>query len=273
MRSVRTVIGLAVLVCAFCAFASAALAKAPKEEKFFGEFVAERVNPPVSEAAPGQIKAKEAEVGELKNIGGYDLKECKMSSKGNVNKERSRTLFETLTLKCLTVSTPQGEGKTEEIKHIHFQLGVEFNANKSAETGEEGEGGFNIVKGSGVIGRISSSKCEVEIPSQFVPVKAGKEPNDEFETVEYETEEEEVAPSMLKKYPSGFKKSLDVFWEMKKVHTILLTSAKCKHPEGGKILENGDVEYGNGFFEGELTELTLKNGNLFFDEEEPAPKV
>jgi hypothetical protein len=268
MRSVRTVMGLVALVCAFCAFASVASA-APKEEKFFGEFVASRASAPISEANPAKFKGL-GEVEELNNIGGYDLQNCKMTASGNVVTERSKEFFARLKVKCTTFSTPEGEPNTKEAKKVHFNLGVEFKANKSAQFGEPNEGEFHIVEGSGVIAKISSSKCKVEIPSQFVPIKAGKNAEHEFEAVEYETESESVEGAKLKTFPSGFHTTLDIFWELKKVRsTLIVDGEKCQHPEGGKIQEDGNVEYVNGFFSGDLEELTLQKGNLEFDEEPP----
>jgi hypothetical protein len=269
MRSVRTVVGLVALVCAFCAFASVASAKAPKEEKFFGEFVATRASAPVSEADPGKFKGT-GEVEELANIGGYKLQDCKLTAQGNVTQERSKEFYATLKVKCTTFSSPEGETKTKEAKKVHFSLGVEYNANKSAEFGEPNEGEFHIVQGSGVIAKISSSKCKVEIPSQYVPLRAGKNTEDEFEAVEYETESEPVEGQGVKTYPSGFHKTLDIDWELKKIHSILIVDGeKCQHTEGGKILPSGDVEYANGRFIGDLEELSLQKGNLEFDEEPP----
>jgi hypothetical protein len=271
MRSVRTVVGLVALVCAFCAFASVAAAKAPKEEKFFGEFVASRASAPITESSPAKVTGK-GEIEELKNIGGYTLQDCKMTASGNVVAERSKEFFTKLKVSCTTFSTPEGEPNTKEAKKVHFNLGVEFKANKSAQFGEPNEGEFHIVEGSGVIAKISSSKCKVEIPSQFVPVKAGKDPEHEYEAAEYETEAEEVEGAKLKTYPSGFHKTLNVFWEFKKIRSILIVDGeKCQHPEGGKILEDGNVETINGFFNAGLEELTLQKGTLEFDEEAPEP--
>jgi hypothetical protein len=271
MRSVRTVVGLAALVCALFAFASVASAKkTPTEKPFFGEFVASRVSGPITEASPAHFKGT-GEIDEFTNIGGFKLQECTMKASGNVTQERSTKFFTSLAIKCSTFLTPEGEGKTKIKKTVKFHLGVEFKANHSAEVGQPNEGEFNIVEGSGVIAKISSTKCKVEIPAQAVPIKAGQDPEEfsEFEAVpEIETEEEEVEGGKLKTFPSGFHDTLFIFWEFHKIKSKLIVDGEaCQHPEGGKILENGDVEYGNGTFEGELEEVGIKKGNLAFVEE------
>jgi hypothetical protein len=248
-------------VCALFAFASVASAKkTPTEKPFFGEFVASRVSGPITEAEPAHFSGH-GEVDELTNIGGFKLQECSMKAKGNVTQERSTTFFASLAIKCSTFLTPEGEGKTKIKKTVKFHLGVEFKANHSAEVGQPNEGEFNIVEGSGAISKISSTKCKVEIPAQAVPIKAGQDP-EEF------SEFEAVQGGKLKTYPSGFHDTLFLFWEFHKIKSRLIVDGEaCQHPEGGKILENGNVEYGNGSFEGELEEVGIKKGNLAFVEE------
>lgn len=228
----------------------------------------------MSESSPGEIKGG-GEVDEM-TIGPYGLKECKLTAKSKVKQERSKTLFTELSIRCETVSHPEKDHHIEEHKKVHFKLGLLFNANKSAEAGQ-GEAGLEITKTVAVPVSIGSSKCKLEIPNQFLPAKSGTVENHEYESAEYETEEEEVeGKAKLKKYPSGFKKTLDIFWELKRIKTLLVTSSKCTYNENfgpgeeeGKLNGEGKVEYTNGKFEGELEELELKGGSLWFDEEEP----
>jgi hypothetical protein len=272
MRSVRIVAGLAAVVCAFGVFTGAAFAK-EKVKLFFGEFTASRVSGPINAEHPIQVKSKEGEVSELK-IGPYSLKECHLSAKSNIDFERSRDYTTTLAFsKCkLIVKLESG---FEEVKSVHFKLGVRFDANRSAELGKEG--GFEIEKEAFVEFHATGSSCLVKIPAQFVPSKSGVNPEKEYEAAEYETEEEEVEGGKLKTYPSGFKDSVNIFMELKRIKSNVVLSPKChwKEHEGageeeGKLNGKGEVELSNGKLEAELTELTASKGEFAFDEEEPA---
>jgi len=267
MRSVRFVVGLVAAVCAFCAFVGAA--SAVEKKAFFGEFAASRVSGPITPSTPMQVKSKEGEVSELR-LGPYTMENCKLSAKSNIDFERSRKYTTTLAFsKCETISSPGGH--VEEVKKVHFKLGVQFDANRSAQVGEEG--GFTIVKGSTVEFKIGQSKCVLSIPNQYIPPASQEHPEKEYEAAEYETEEEET--EKLKTYPSGFKNSVNIFMEFKKVHSNLILNERCrwKEHEGGgeeegKLNEKGEVEFKNGKLEAELTELTGMKGEFEFDEEE-----
>jgi hypothetical protein len=271
MRSVRTVVGLLAMVCAFSALTGVAAAK-EKEKLFFGEFVASRVSGPITESNPILVKAKEAEVAEMK-IGPYKLTECVLHAQSNVPFERSKTYTTTLNFKkCKHIV--KLENGFEEVKSVHFKLGVEFNANRSAQVGEEA--GFKIVKGADVEFKGVGSSCLVRIPQQFLPRKAETVENHEYESAEYETEEEEVSGGKLKTYPSGFKNSVNITMEFKKIRSNVVLSEKCHWhghegpgEEEGKLNENGEVELSNGKLEGTLTELTASKGEFEFDETPP----
>jgi hypothetical protein len=275
MRSVRIVLGLLAAVCAFSALTGVAAAK-EKEKLFFGEFFASRVSGPINAGSPALVKGK-GEVSEFR-LGPYNLENCSVSAKSNIDFEKSTTYTTTLSFgHCETISTPGGH--IEEVKKVHFKLGVEFNANRSAQVGDANrsaqvgeEAGFTIVKGSSVSFKVGSSKCVMSIPQQFLPAKAGTEPNKEYEAAEYETIEEEVEGGKLKTYPSGFKDTLFIFMEFKKIHSDLHVTPLCRYKEHtgggeeeGKLNEKGEVEYSNGKLEAEFEELELPKGEFGFE--------
>jgi hypothetical protein len=268
MRSARIVAGLVAVVCACGVFAGAAFAK-EKEKLFFGEFVASRVGGPIDAENPIQVKSKEGDVSELK-IGPYSLKECHLNAKSNIDFERSPFYTTTLAFsRCKFIE--KLEGGFEETRSVHFKLGVRFDANRSAEVGKEG--GFEIEKGVDVEFHANGGSCLVKVPQQFVPSKS-ETVEKEYESAEYETEEEEVEGAKLKKYPSGFKDSVNIFMEFKKIKSNVMLGPKChwKGKEGGeegKLNGNGEVELSNGRLEAELVELTASKGEFAFDEEPP----
>lgn len=281
MRSVRMVVGLIAALCAFGALAGVASAKMPEEQLFFGEFFAERAEAPITEADPAQVKGG-GEIEEL-TIGPYGLKECKVKSVSEVTSEKpSKTFFANLAIRCKTISHPEKSKLINETKTVHFKLGLKFNANKSAEAGEGNEAGTEIVENAVVPVTIGRSACKLEIPQQFLPAKSKLDENHEYESAEYETEEEEVeSPRLMKKYGKDHD-TLNIFFTLKRLHSVLLTGPKCttgheeKFGEGeeeGHINKEGNVEYQNGKLFGELDELSLKNGNIGFSEEEPEEEI
>jgi hypothetical protein len=270
MRSVRIVVGLVAAVCAFSAFTSAAFAKKPEEKKFFGEFNASRVSGPINEANPILVKSKEGEVEEMK-IGPYILKGCTLSAKSNIDFEHSRRYNTTLSFgKCKQISKPEGCAHCEEIKTVHFKLGVVFDANRAAQLGKEG--GFGLEEGN-VEFKSSGTKCIVKVLKQFIPGKDEEHPEKEYESAEYETSEEAVEGGKLKLYPSGFKDSVNIFMEFKKIQANLILGPKCAYKghvgepgekEEGKLNGKGEVEFEEGKLIGSLTELTASKGEFSF---------
>jgi hypothetical protein len=268
MRKSGMALGLVVAMCAFGVFAAPALA--------FGKFYAEIKGKTISEAEPGTTKG--AGTVEKLRLGPYNI-ECpalgphgghNIRSKSKiVSNEPSESFFQEVEFKkCTTVSKPVEGGGIEEVKEMrHLTLGMEFLSNFSGKVGE-GESEIRIKKPSSVEFNASGSKCVVVIPEQSIPLHA--QPNKEYEAAVPETEEEELTnPKAVEKY-GEFRKRLAFAIDLKRLKSEIKPNAKCRYneeSEEGKFNpETGYVEWGYGSFEGTLEAITLKEGNVWFEE-------
>lgn len=274
MRHARLALGVAVVVvCAFGALAGPAFAKKEKPAPTFGKFTASIPGRTISPTEPATTSGI-GEISELSLAGGaLFVEECvkELKSSGTVVSESSETFYQNVKFtKCLAQVKLGKSGLTTQLKVPTFVLGMEFHSNHSAVIGEGEEAALTIVKPSNVSVRIGKTACTVVIPAQTVPVRAEKKPDLEFEAAGYETEKE---PANIKKFPSGFQEKLDIEWELKKLESLVKPNANCKYaaePEGKfnndpESPNFGFVEYGNGRFEGELEEITIKHGNVGFE--------
>lgn len=252
MKKSGIALGLVVAMCAFGVVAAPALA--------FGKFRASIKGQTISEATPGFAKGH-GEV-EFARLGPYTIECPKIKDSGMVVSEESESFFtEILFNKCTTVSHPKGGVGVEEIKQIHFKLGMEFLSNFSAKVGE-GESEVRITAPSEVSFKAGPSKCVVTIPEQTLSThgEAGVPENEE---------EMEERPGAIEKY-GEFRKRLDFTIDLKHLHAELTPNSHCRYEEGseeGKFNpETGMVEWFGSVFEGNLEEITLKNGNVWFEE-------
>jgi hypothetical protein len=257
MRSVRMILGLVAAVCAFGVLTSPALAeKKIKEPVELGKFKA---------TVSGNVKGI-GEAGEM-HIGPYSFPNgCskELKAKGMVEAGESTTIALGVKFaKC--VAKRKLGGGIEEPVTVHFTLGMEFHSNGFVEFGES-NGGVKISKAS-VSFKGSKSNCVVEIPAQTVPTSAEKNPEKEFEAVSYGTEKEKLfSKGQIEKF-GEFRERLFIEWELKAIDANVKITPKCEYKKGeeGKFNpETGDVEFDAGKMEGELEEITLKNGNLSF---------
>jgi len=271
MRSVRTIVlGTAVAACALGVLSAPAFGKPPTI--VFGKFVASAAG-----GTKGHGEVSELRLGPYvftgKNLGngsGFGpVCENELKSKGNIAAAgESETFFQNVKFsKCYAT---RKSGTSEEAVAFHFELGMEFHSNHSAELGEGDEAEVKITRPSTVKVKGSKSSCEILIPAQTIPIAAEKNPNKEFEAASYETEEEAVEGKGKEMKFGPVRKRLDIEMEFKKIVTIeQLDPAKgCtneKLEEGATFNpENDTVEYRNGVLEAELEEITLKTGNISF---------
>jgi hypothetical protein len=275
MRSLRITIGLATAACTVAAFATPAMAV--KEKVFFGHFTAKINGQEISPTKPVQAKGK-GEVGELR-IGPLAM-ECETTSgftlgaKATVEAERSSDFTANIKISGCTTDLNFGKGGNFEHVKVNFGKGLkmQFHANGSAALGNPA-GEVKILETAPVQIKVPGHKCKLFIQAQTVPLQDEKSPEKEFESAEYGTETEAVEPKLLKKYPSGFKERLNVFWELKKVRSYVpVEPGRCEYKKGieGKFEPEGEglpnrVEYTSGVFEGELEETEIKGGELGFD--------
>lgn len=244
MRRITTVIALAIAVCAFGAFASSALAL--KTPLVFGKFHAS-----VSGSAHGK-----GEAGEM-SIGPYKFSECEkeLHSTGSVVLGESETFFQEIHFsKC--VAERSGGAGLEESVFASFTLGMEFHSNGSLKIGP-----------SAVTFGATDSTCEVTIPAQWVPAAAEtKGEFKDFEDASYSTEKEKLEGGQLKKF-GEFRERLDIEWELKGLNATVKLTPTCGY-KGSHLNAAGEAEFSGGKMEGDLEEVTLKDGNVSFV---PAP--
>jgi hypothetical protein len=253
MTKSKMALGLAVAVCAFGVVAAPALA--------FGKFYASTTG-----ATRGSGEA------ETLKLGPYKITcEDPIKAKGQVTStEPSESFFTEVKFRsCETVVRPVGGSGIEEIKKVGLTLGMEFLSNYSAKVGE-GESEAVIRPASEVSFKAHGGKCTVVIPEQRLPLK-------QKEGVEYEAavpETVEVAGPFeegTKNYEryGEFRTGLSFTIDLKKIHSYITPNSKCRYneesEEGKYNTETHNVEFNGGIFEGELEEVTLKDGNLSFE--------
>lgn len=258
MRKTGIALAFAVAACASGVVAAPALA--------FGTFRAS-IKGQTLETEPGMAKGR-GEITKLR-LGPYNI-ECPKGflAHSMVNQEASESFFTEVSFKtCTSVSRPVDGSGIEEIKSIRFNLGMEFLSNYSAKVGE-GESEARIVKGSSVEFKDGAGKCVVVIPEQPLPLK--QKAGVEYEAAVPETNEELLEHrAAIEKY-GEYRKRLSFALDLRKIKSKLKPNAKCRYKEGseeGKFNpETGYVEFTGGIIEGTLPEVTLKNGNLWFEE-------
>lgn len=261
MRRIWIGVGLIAALCAFCTVAAPALAVTHKKThtkppKVLGKFVA---NYPSGKKINETSKAFDKGIGSVETLklgdGGIEVESCKkVKGQGGVDWERSDTLFELVSFTGCKVRTRFGEAAhAKGVKIPNFKIAFEFHSNGFVETGGGEATSVHINKTAVYIKGPKGSPCTVELPSQTVPLKATKKPENEFEAATYETEKH---PAKIKKFPAGFEEELDLYTEMNKVVSKIKKSADC--PVEPKYKNN------TGVIEIELEELKIKNGNLGF---------
>jgi hypothetical protein len=282
MRSVRTIaIGCTAAVCAFGAMSAPAFAKELKPQPVFGKFVASTSG---KTSATGEVS--ELRLGPYKFTGEQLFNESNepilngsgepefgpicspLKAKGAVEAGESESLTQKIAFAHCVAYRSAGtgaEGLKERVT-AHFKLGLEFHSNHSATTGEVEESEVTLIPESTVTFTGSHSTCTVEIPSQSVPIKAEKDPEEEFEAALYETEEEstEGSKTLEKKFGPEHDR-LNVETEFSHVKTDVPLGNKCETKKGGE-----EHKYTNGVIDLELEDITLKGGNLSFV---PAPEA
>jgi hypothetical protein len=278
MRSVRAVLGVAVLLCVFGTVAAPAFAKKAKPPVVFGKFTASLPSgKPISPTEEATAKGH----GELTSLnlanGALRIEECDdVKSSGKVDEERSEGFFQNVSFKHCYATVSLNQGITEKLRLPSFTLAMEFRSNKSVELGEGAENELEIVRPSTVTIPVGKkSPCKVTIPAQTTPKKAEGKPEKEYGAAGYETETE---AANKKKFPSGLQEKLDIGMEFSKLEAWVKPNEHCVYAGGEEgAYDNtpetpayGYVVYTKGTLEAELEEITIKNGDLGF---EPKPEV
>ena len=285
MRRVRVLIGCAVSVLALAAMAGTALAKPPKMQ--FGKFIASIPGSTISEATPatdsGHGEVLEGPKGPGIELAGgaLTISQCtrELASSGKVVSESSETFLQNVTFKNCYAQSFTGTNREliSETKLPKFTIALEFHSNGSAVAGEAEAGDVSIKENSTITIPVPSKKspCKVTIPAQTIPVKAATKPEKEYEAAFYLTEKETVeGKKKLERFPRGFYEELDVETEFSKVEAWVKPGEHCVYTrgeEGAFDKEEGTpafgyVVYAKGYFDIEVEEITIKNGNLGFEE-------
>jgi hypothetical protein len=240
MRRTTMVLALTMSALTWGVLASPALAV--KEKPVFGKFKATAAG-----IAKGYGEADEIV------LGPYKFEECEkdLHSTGTVVLGESETFFQEVKFsKCL--ATRKAGGGLEESVYASFTLGMEFHSNGSLRLGPT-----SVTFGA------SDSTCEVTVPAQWVPAVAETKGEDKsFEDASYSTELEKLEGGQEKKF-GEFRERLDIEWELKGITTTVRLTPTCTY-EGAHLNAAGEAEFRGGKMEGELEEVTLKEGNLSF---------
>lgn len=283
MRTLKLTAGAVVVACALAATFAAPSFAAEKTPMAFGKFHAKIVGQTISPSNPGLTKGT-FYIGELK-IGPYTFTGEKkyngdgelqygpactktVKSKGEVTEEVSETFEQDLFFKNCIGYRKLGGGLEEQVI-ASFTLGIVFHSNGSAELTEPSV----TIHGESLVVKAKKSYCVVEVPEQTVPLQAEAHPEKEYEAATYSNEEETLEGGKAKRYEGGVEKKLDIETLFKKIEADVKTSPQCPYIREGKgegdeglyNKETGEVEYKTGILEGEIEEITLKKGSVWFE--------
>lgn len=242
MRS-RTIFGLAGTLCAFALSAGPALAAK--------EFHASEVGKEFTPAEPGRSQGIGVGIQDFK-FGAFHIQCESAKGKGRVGFTSSKTFFDSVKYKGCVALAHLGNQPITLKALFKSAWDFEFHANGFAEIGSESESELKLLKGGRIVMTVPSIKCTIEVPSQTIPLKAEKKPENEFSAVLYANEE---VPAAGKKFPSGFQRELMITNDLKKIE-YELSEGQC---ESFKKTEGK-----NAFYKGQLKEL-VKNGNLWIE--------
>jgi hypothetical protein len=280
MRRLRMTIGLAATVTALALVAAPAYAhETPK--MFFGEFFANIPGSTVSPASPAAFTGKGTFT--TLTVGPYTIKcnknEAEPSEYGNVVRAKGEVTAERSTefttdvkfSKCDAIERLPGDVEAEVAVKFSKGLQLEFRSNGSAHL-QDPESEVKILGKTSAEVKAAGNPCKVIIPEQSIPTNSEKDPNKEYDSAEYATNEEELEGAKAKKFPEGIQDKLNIVFELKLMRSYVPVEpkGKChypKEPEGKYNEEAKAVEY-TGQFDGEFENLTIKNGNLGFTTEE-----
>ena len=265
MRTLKITVALAAIACVVGALASPALAK-EKTKAFFGEFKANvPTGAPITPATPAIAKTKEGTFGAMylggKEGSGPFTFDCDhLTSEAKVESEESETFRTGIKfVKCTAKRNLVGPLGEQNLP-VKFTKGfeMEFHANGSAEL-------TNITHGTETTLKVKGGACKVIIPPQTI---GGENFEKETEASEFGKEQEHF-PEKLKIFPNGYQFELFVEWHNKLTYWVPVEKGgSCydeKEATDGKLnKEKGVVEY-NGYFEGELEEIKIKKGNIWFE--------
>lgn len=154
----------------------------------------------------------------------------------------------------------------EKIEVKRFTLGIVFKSSHAAQLGEP-ELAAEILKGSIAV-HAKGAECQLEIPAQYVPIKAGEErfKNSEFEAALYATEETPTETKKEKKLYGPIHDTLNIEAAFSKVETNIEFNGSCVRLGEPEAVEQ---ELKKGVLDFEL-ETEVRNGNLSFV---PAPEA
>jgi len=188
------------------------------------------------------------------DFGGMVIKCTKAAAKGKVTWKSSKTFATEVKFAGCSTIAHEGPGK-ELLLATNFRSPVDFvfHANGFAENGTEFEAGEVGISGGTAEMHISGvrHKCIMGWPSQTIPVRAEKHPEEEFSAVEYPFPNEYPRPGDKKQFPSGFQQRLLISSELRHL--------KWEVVEGCENFEKTEGNVGN--YIGSIEEQVI-GGNL-----------
>jgi len=250
MRQLRIAIVLAVATC-ICA-TTAATASAEKV------FKATRSPKPVSESETAKTAGNNTDT-QAFQFGPFKIKCAKAHSTGIVNKETFKDFAIQIKFgKCLTEAHfGLFVGGLRTTFNENKPIGFVYHINGFAEVGEAEEGTEVKISGGEANFKISGKICKINWPSQTVPAKAEKKPEEEFSAAVYSNED--TPSEELKKFPLGFQRRLVIANEFKGM-AYEFEEGQCVG-EGGFEEEAAHTEGKTARYTGTLRE-EIKGANL-----------
>jgi hypothetical protein len=256
MRHLKTAFGLVVVVCLLGTMTATALGH---------EFVASKYKTTISPETPVTTKGKApAETKQEMTFSKYHLKCGAAYSKGTITEPVS-TVFKTHMIYSKCGLYPYGTSEVHFPATVKGGLSVAFKVNGAAElegneSGEELEYGTKAeVLETATVFQIPGGKfCTIVVPTQIVPARAIKHPEEEFAQVLYSNDPVKVeeTPTKLKLYPGGF--------QHKVIFTMDLKPLKFQFKEETQCFEDEAKTQGSGgIIKGAIVEEVV-GGNLEF---------
>jgi len=257
MRHLKTAFGLVMAMCLLGATATTALGH---------EFVASKYKTEISEETPVKTLGRSPEGTKQEFVFGPHIKlKCeKAFSKGLIT-EAVSTVFKTHVVYGKCGFYPFAGTEEHFPATVKGGVSINFKVNGAAElegneSGEELEYGTKaeLLETSAVFKVPAGKFCTVVIPTQTVPARAIKKPEEEFSDVTYSNTSVKVeeTPTKLKLYPGGF--------QHKVIFTLNLKALKFKYAEETQCFEDETKqEGGTGTMKGEMVQ-EVSGGNLEF---------
>jgi hypothetical protein len=190
------------------------------------------------------------------DLGPFNITCEKAKASGKTKESPSEEFFTSIKYtKCTTAAHLEGHccNFTLKTKFV-TPVVIEYHANGFVEIGSEGEETEGDIKLSGgsIELKVNTIKCEIEIETQVLPIRAIKKPNGEYTSAKFHSE----AFAQERNGKQTAKQKLVIENTFKKIHFEYF-EGQCEN------FAKSSEELRNGTYDGNLLE-ELKRGNLEF---------